>query len=220
MIVTIDGYSSTGKSSAGRGLAEKLGYGFLGTGSIYRALTLKYLRTKKNYRNEEDIEFILKNTKIEIKFTGCTQQTFLDGEDVSNILQTPNINKVVPMISKIRKNRDFALKIQHKTADNANIVVEGRDIGSVVFPHAEYKFFFTADPVVRAKRRQQEYEKLGKIVLLDDIIKENKERDLIDTTREISPLVVPKGAKIIDTTDTTLEECINIMYNFIKKNRK
>lgn len=217
MIVTIDGLASTGKTTAGTGLAKKLGFGYLGTGALYRALTIAYLQEGVNYENKEEVVALLKRTNISVMFENSNQKTFLNGVDVTSKLKDKEVANMVAKISPIHENRVFIRKIQHNTAKNANIIVEGRDIGSVVFPDADVKFFFSARPEVRAIRRFEELKRLGKEITFEEVLKETLERDKLDQEREESPMVIPQGAIVIDTSDSTLEEVIDFMEKQVQK---
>ena len=217
MIVTIDGLASTGKTTAGTGLAKKLGFGYLGTGALYRALTIAYVQEGVNYENKEEVVALLKRTNISVMFENSNQKTFLNGVDVTSKLKDKEVANMVAKISPIHENRVFIRKIQHNIAKNANIIVEGRDIGSVVFPDADVKFFFSARPEVRAIRRFEELKRLGKEITFEEVLKETLERDKLDQEREESPMVIPQGAIVIDTSDSTLEEVIDFMEKQVQK---
>lgn len=217
MIITIDGLASTGKTTAGTGLAKRIGFGYLGTGALYRALTIAYIRAGANYENKADVEKVLKETKITVSFENSNQKTFLNGEDVTGLLKEKQVANLVAKISPIHENRVFIRKIQHKIGNNTDVVVEGRDIGSVVFPHADVKFFFSARPDVRAIRRFEELKRLGKDITFEEVLRETVERDKLDQEREESPMVIPEDAIVVDTSDSTLEEVIDFMEKQVQK---
>lgn len=223
MIIAIDGTSGSGKSYLGKQLARNLNYAFLSSGSIYRAMALSITIAKLDPHQEDKItDHIKNNTKIEIKVDNGLSEMYLNGKKVVLELRTPEVTYVSAIISKIPKIREIARYLQHKIADECkNIVVDGRDIGSVVFPNADIKFFVTADIDVRAKRRLQDYLKTNSKISLSEVKKELIARDQEDTNRKISPLIVPKGAIIINTSNQSREEIVNevkgIVLNYIKK---
>lgn len=213
-IVTIDGPTSSGKNSVGFLLSKKLGYQYIDTGMIYRAGCLKMLQ--KNI-SDQDLDKILEiYNLLDVRFeTNDKWKMFLDGEDVTNSLHTPEISKLVPIVSAIPNVREIMRGIQRKLGANGKIVMGGRDIGSEIYPHAKYKFFLTATPEVRAQRRFKQLVKINSNIKYEDVLKDMLERDQQDMRREASPLRVPKDAVTIDNSNMTIEQTVEEILKYI-----
>lgn len=205
IIIAIDGPAGSGKTSTAKIVAERLGYIYIDTGAMYRAVTLAWLRTKQPLNNEVLTE-LLKNIKIELEASPKGQITKLNGNDVSDEIRSVEVNKYVSPISAVEIVRTAMVDLQRKLAINKGCVMDGRDIGTTVFPNAELKIYLTASIGARAKRRLNEYQEKGiKDLSFDEIATQILERDKFDSTREISPLTKAKDAIEIDTSDLTLE---------------
>ena len=205
IIIAIDGPAGSGKTSTAKIVAERLGYIYIDTGAMYRAVTLAWLRTKQPLNNEVLTE-LLKNIKIELEASPKGQITKLNGNDVSDEIRSVEVNKFVSPISAVEIVRTAMVDLQRKLAINKGCVMDGRDIGTTVFPNAELKIYLTASIGARAKRRLNEYQEKGiKDLSFDEIATQILERDKFDSTREISPLTKAKDAIEIDTSDLTLE---------------
>lgn len=204
-IITIDGPSSSGKSTIGLLFANRIGYQFIDTGAIYRAGSLVALRQKVDISDEDKLGKIFKDLKIEFKTVDNKVRIFLDDEDATSILHTPEVTKIVPIVAASPLVRELAKKSQYDVAQTQNTVMAGRDIGSEIFPDAPLKFFITASAEVRAKRRFEQHKKKGEDVTYEKILKETKERDGMDTNRKASPMRIPKDAVIVDTTNMDIE---------------
>lgn len=223
MIIAIDGPVGSGKSTVAKIVAEKLGFLYIDTGAMYRAVALKAFRKigekilqidNKNLKNyKKEILKILKNLKIELTPDG---KIFLDREDVTELIRTPQISKISSPISAIPQVRKKLLILQRKMGKKGKIVMEGRDIGTVVFPEAGLKIFLTASLKERAKRRYLELKKKGFKVSLKNIEKEVKLRDFNDTTRKIAPLKKTEEYIEIDTTKKSIEEVVQEIVNLAK----
>lgn len=216
MVVTIDGPSGVGKTTLARELAKKLNIKYLNTGLIYRSLT--YYIISNNYYPEscEEIRKLLNEKEIEIKFIKDQQKVLIDNVDYSIYGNDPIVIKNVSAVAKNRYVRSRANDVQRNFAKNNSVVIEGRDIGSVVFPDAKYKFFIECDINVRAKRRYDDLLKEGINISLIEVKESLKNRDSQDSTREVDPLIKPKDAIIIDTSNKNLEESVNLMLSIIK----
>lgn len=206
MKIAIDGPAGSGKSSLAKEIAKRLGVLYIDTGAMYRAITLKLLN-----EDESNYEKILKDT--EINFDG--DKIFLDGKDVSKEIRENEISNKTSEMSKKKIIRDYLVKMQREIANDRNVVMEGRDIGSVVLKDAEYKFFLTADVETRAMRRFKQLE--DNKASFDEILEDLKKRDYNDSHRENSPLIKTDDAILIDSTDLNAEETIEKIISYIKR---
>ena len=206
MKIAIDGPAGSGKSSLAKEIAKRLGVLYVDTGAMYRAITLKLLK-----EDESSYEDILKNTKI--SFEG--DKIFLDGRDVSKEIRENEISNKTSEMSKKKIIRDYLVKMQREIASDKDVVMEGRDIGSVVLKDAEYKFFLTADVKTRAMRRYKQID--DDKVSFEEILEDLKVRDYNDSHRENSPLIQTEDAILIDSTDLNAEETIEKIISYIKR---
>lgn len=221
MIIAIDGTASSGKSSIAKALGKRLGFAVLGTGSIYRAIALKLLNLGIKADDEESIKQILETTTIESIYNGETTSIVMDGiVQPLSALNSQEVSVFVPHVADKEFVREFVRKIQHDVAlKNENIIVEGRDIGSVVFPEADLKLFIDADAVTRAKRRQANYLEQGQATSIDDVLAEIEERDNEDRNREISPLIMTSDSMLIDTSSCSVDESVNMILKMVSDKR-
>jgi cytidylate kinase len=211
MIIAVDGYSSCGKSTFAKAIAKELGYIYVDSGAMYRAVALYCLRKRIIINNNFELKHILKALKlidIEFKFSKQTQkyETFLNNKNVEEDIRSVEVSEVVSLISKIKEVREKILKLQRKIGQTKGIVMDGRDIGTVVFPDAELKIFMTANVDIRAKRRYDELIEKGFKVSLDEIKKNIEERDHQDVNRKESPLAKAKDALVLDNSNMTVKE--------------
>lgn len=213
MIIAIDGYAASGKSTVARGVSKHLGFTYLNTGAMYRALTFGIKIKNIDINNNFAINKFLKRTSI---LFDDKNNILLDGENISNKINKSEISKRVSEISAIPEIRFAMVEQQRKIAVSKNCVLEGRDIGTVVFPKAEYKFFLTADPLVRANRRKKELNLLGESVPINQLLKQINQRDESDSNRLISPLKKAKDAISIDTSHLSISETISNLIAHIK----
>ena len=218
MIIAIDGTSSSGKSTLSKALAKNIKFAHLNTGSIYRAISLLVLKNNINLNCTQKIINCAKTANIKVVFENGESEVYINGIRETKSLRSPEVSNVVAEIAKIEGVRKCTRTIQNNVANASdNLIVEGRDIGSVVFPNAEIKIFITASPNVRAKRRLNEYISLGRTdKTLSDVLKELNERDEADSTRKHSPLVIPKGAIIFDTTNYNIDEATKALTKLAK----
>ncbi|MCE1197573.1 MAG: (d)CMP kinase [Marinilabiliales bacterium] len=205
IIIAIDGYSSCGKSTVAKELAQKLGYLFIDSGAMYRAVTLYFLRTERivdGQVNTSNIDEWLKSVSIEFRFNPDTQHNdiFLNGENVEQEIRQLAVAQNVSQVAAIGKVRQLLVSLQQEMGIKKGIVMDGRDIGTVVFPDAELKIFMTADPVIRAKRRYNEMIARNEAVDFDEILKNINDRDRFDETREESPLRKAEDAVVLDNS--------------------
>jgi len=217
MIIAIDGPAASGKSTTAKLVAESLGFTYLDTGAMYRAVTLGLTRADQDLNNSESLKTALDTLNMEMEiFKGHIKIT-LDGEDVSQLIRTSSITEKVSSVSAIPMVRKALVPIQRKLASESDSVVEGRDIGTVVFPDADYKFFIFADYKTRALRRQKDLEKLGENKKLEELIEDLKARDKKDSSRDHSPLKKAEDAIEVNTTSLTIEEQVEMIVKEITK---
>jgi len=208
--IAVDGPSGSGKSTLAKGVAAKLGILYLDTGAMYRACGLKALKLGIDTKDQAAVEEMMKQIRIDITHEDGSQHVWLDGEDVSEAIRMPGVSVAASDVSAIPCVREAMVDLQRKISEGKNVILDGRDIGSKVFPNARYKFFLVADAEERAKRRLAELEAKGvKDQTFEDVLRDIKYRDHQDTTRASSPLVKVADAIEIDTTHITIEEMIN-----------
>src|SRR3989338_449104 len=207
MIIAIDGPAGAGKSTVAKILAKELGFLYIDTGAMYRALTLKAIENKIDINDFPRLIEMAAKTSIDLKNNpDGSLQVFLDGRDVSRQIREPRITKWVSEIARIKEVREVMLGIQRRLGQQGDSVLDGRDIGTVVFPDADKKFYIDADFSERVKRRYQELKGAGEGVTLEDIELDLRNRDTIDSTRECAPLKKAEDAICIDTTKMSIEE--------------
>jgi len=210
-VIAIDGPSGTGKSTTAKLLAKKLNYLYIDSGAMYRAVTYSVLKNKIPPTDNEQIISLSKTCDIILK----EEEVLLNGEDVSAAIRNVDVTANVSTISAIKDVRDILVAKQREYAENNNVVMDGRDIGTVVFPNAKYKFFLVCDLKTRAARRQQDFRDIGLEIARDRIVKELQKRDDIDTKRAESPLKKADDAVIVDTTNMIIEEQVEHIYRII-----
>ncbi len=217
-IITLDGPSGAGKSTIAKLLAKKLSFKYLDTGAMYRAVTLYMIKHHIDINNNNEVISALNNLSINFDNAG---RIYLDNEDVTEAIRSMEVVNLVSKVSSISAVRQNMVSLQRKIAEGGNYVVDGRDIGSVVFPNSKHKFYMDASLDERAKRRHKEELSKGKNISYDEVRESIKKRDEFDSNREDSPLVVPENANIIDTTSMTIDEVVekiaNVIFN-IKSN--
>ena len=210
--IALDGPAGAGKSTIAKGLAEKLGFIYVDTGALYRATGLKFSQLGYGTDLDCDIESVLDNTKIDIRFTGGEQHVFLDGKDVNGKIRTSEASMMASAVSAKPAVRAFLLNMQRELAEKNNVLMDGRDIGTVVLPDATIKFFITASAEERARRRVIDLEKIGEKADYESVLSDIKTRDYNDSHREIAPLKPAQNAIIYDTTGNTLERSVDELY--------
>lgn len=215
--IAIDGPAGAGKSTLARSVAKEMGFIYVDTGALYRAVGLKFSRNGADTNLNCDIEGILKNTNVDISFVGDEQHVFLDGEDVSGEIRTPTASMMASAASAVPVVRSFLLELQRKLARENNVVMDGRDIGTVILPDAKVKIFLTATPEARAKRRFLELEEKGIKTTFEEVLEDMKQRDYNDSHREIAPLKPADDGVIADTTNLTLEESKALLLKIINE---
>lgn len=216
--IAIDGPAGAGKSSISKKVAKALGYIYIDTGAMYRTVGLKAVRCGIDTKDSEGVASILPTLDIDIRHEGVEQHIFLDGENVSDQIRTPEISMAASNVSAIPAVRVALVDLQRKLAENHDVVMDGRDIGSFVLPDAEVKIFLTASVDARAQRRYKELLEKGETVDFEAVREDMILRDKQDSTRAVSPLVVAEGATVIDTSKLNFEESVDAVIKHIRSN--
>ena len=216
MIIAIDGPAGSGKSTTARLVAKKLRISYLDTGSMYRAVTL-YLINNNYTLDTVNVMELMNNINLDISDSADEESIILNGVDVTPSLRSLEVSRLVSNISLNNLVRKKMVEIQRSISSNKSIVVDARDIGTVVFPNADHKFFITASIEERAKRRFEQLNMENSHETIDSIMKEIERRDQLDSTREISPLKKATDAILIDTTDLKIDEQVNLILNKVNK---
>ncbi|MBT8177632.1 MAG: (d)CMP kinase [Eudoraea sp.] len=220
--IAIDGFSSTGKSTVARQLAGALAYAYVDTGAMYRAITLYALRSgfiSGDTVDQDRLNANLKHLHIEFRHNPETGRSdmYLNGKNVEKEIRTLEVSRAVSQVSVIPEVREKLVALQRKMGENKGIVMDGRDIGTVVFPDAELKIFMTASPDIRASRRYKELLDRGEEVAYEEVLENVRKRDHIDANRSVSPLKQAQGAVVIDNSDMGLEEQFERLHNLAQQ---
>ena len=216
--VAVDGPAGSGKSTITKMVAKDLGYNYVDTGAMYRGLTYDFLKNNLTELDEKKIELLLSKVKFEVKFIDRVQYVFVNGEDVSEKIRTAEVSKFTSLFAKSPAVREFLIDTQRNLAMSNNIIMDGRDIASVVLPNADVKIFLTASVEERARRRVLDFERQGVVDIDFDKVKADiAARDYQDENRDIAPLVKVDDAVLIDTTNLTITEVVEKMIELIKK---
>jgi cytidylate kinase len=218
IIITIDGWSSCGKSTLARQLARKLDYTYIDSGAMYRAITLYFLRNHVDWESAKEVKQALKNIELEFRFNPISARTemYLNGENVEFVIRDLVVAEKVSDVAAIKEVREFAVEQQRLMGKGKGIVMDGRDIGTTVFPHAELKIFMTADNAVRVERRFKELFEKNPNVSLDEVKNNLEMRDYIDSNREFSPLRQARSAVVLDNTNLTPEEQLKLAFKWAR----
>jgi len=220
IIIAIDGHSSCGKSTLAKQLAGILNYIYIDTGAMYRAVTQYFIENNIDIDNQTEIQNALSNIKIEFVIKNGQNHTILNGRDVESEIRSMAVNELVSEVSALSVVRSFLVQQQQYMGINKAIVMDGRDIGTVVFPEAELKIFLTASPDIRARRRQLEYQSKGIELSLDEIKQNLEHRDYIDSTREDSPLKKADDAVLLDNSNLSRKEQLEQVLSLINQKFK
>lgn len=207
--VSIDGPAGSGKSTTARLVAQKLGYLYIDTGAMYRAATLRVLSLGVNPKDEKTVAEVVKDADIKLQYRNNRMRVLLNNRDVSRDIRSPAVTKYVSLVSSYREVREHLVALQREIAENNNVVCEGRDIGSVVFPNAEIKIYLDCSLEERAKRRLLDLQRARIRTTLKEVIEDIERRDRLDSEREISPLMIPQRAEVIDTTNLSIREQVD-----------
>lgn len=217
--VAIDGPAGAGKSSISRIAAKRLGFIYVDTGALYRAVGLKFSLSGADTALNCDIDGILADTSVDIRFKDGEQRVYLDGRDVSSEIRTPAASMMASAVSAKPQVRAFLLEMQRKLARENNVVMDGRDIGTVVLPNAKVKIYLTASAEVRAERRLKELTEKGENVTFKEVYEDMVKRDYDDMHREIAPLKQAEDAVLADTTDCNFEESVELILKIVNEKR-
>ena len=220
MIVTIDGPAGSGKSTTARAVADRMGFVYLDTGAMYRALALAFLRANANPTPDAASD-LLPNIRVDVRYTGDEMHVELNGDDVSGAIRTGEVGNMASQISALRAVRTKLLGTQRRVgreqaAQHGGVVLDGRDTGTVVFPDADLKVFMVADPRERARRRFEEYQRQGDSVTFEEVLSEIEARDEADRSRDIAPLRRAEDAVELDTTSRTIEQQVDAVIEHIE----
>lgn len=213
--IAIDGFSSCGKSTVAQALARDLKLSYVDSGAMYRAVTLYAIRLGLNENNFEEIVDYLKEIDIKCKWTWQGNKIYLNNEDITDLIRSPEVQNLVSQISTLSAIRAFLVKEQKEMASEGGVVMDGRDIGTKVLPEAELKIFMTADIEIRAERRMLELRSKGIDISRQEVLENLKMRDHIDSTRSDSPLMKAPDAMVLDNTNLTLDQQLNIAKTWV-----
>lgn len=216
--VAIDGPSGAGKSSISREVARRLGYIYVDTGAMYRAAALYVMQHRIDPEDAEAIGRILPMLDIELKNDNGEQKVYLCGENVSRVIRTREVTRCAPIVSANPKVRQCLSDMQQEMAQKNNIIMDGRDIGTVVLPHADVKIFLTASPEVRARRRHKEMLEKGMDATYEEVLTDIRERDYYDENKPISPLKPARDSILLDTSEIDFEQSVQLVVDTIKNN--
>lgn len=219
IIITIDGWSSCGKSTLAKHLAKELGYVYIDSGAMYRAITLYFLRNHIDWTNPEEVHEAIQNISLEFVYNKKMEQSemHLNGENVEYVIRDLVIAEKVSDVAAVREVREFAVAQQKKMGKKKGIVMDGRDIGTVVFPKAELKIFMTADNEVRVERRFQELYEKNPAITIEEVKANLEMRDYIDSHREISPLRQAKDALLLDNSNLTTRQQLDMALKWVRE---
>ena len=208
MKIAIDGPAGAGKSATAKALAKELGFIYVDTGALYRGIGLYVIRKGANPSSIEEVVPLLAEIKIEMRHTDGVQHIFLNGEDVSELIRTESVSTAASGVSAIPAVRDFLFDMQREIAEKNDVVMDGRDIGTVVLPDAELKLFLTAKPEVRARRRVNQLAEKGIVADFNDVLEEVIQRDYNDSHRDFRPLKLAEDGILMDNTELPLKETV------------
>ena len=215
--IAIDGPAGAGKSSIAKILAKRMGYIYVDTGALYRAVGYFVVSRNISTTDSDAVVACLDSVDVQMKYVDGQQRVFANGEDVTDKIRTPEISMAASNVSAIPKVREFLFDLQQDIAKNNNVVMDGRDIGTVVLPNADVKIFLTASPEERAKRRYKELIEKGQNAVFEDVLADVITRDHNDSTRATAPLKQADDAVLVDTSDLDFEQSVEALYKIAKE---
>ncbi len=218
--IAIDGPSGAGKSTMARILAADLGFVYVDTGALYRTVGLAMLNRGIDPHSEKDVVPALEGLQVSLGYVDGTQRVFLNGEDVSDRIRTPEVSMAASAVSALPPVRKFLFDLQQDTARRQNVIMDGRDIGTVVLPFAKVKIFLTASAEKRAQRRFIELQEKGVDTTYEEVLRDMQERDYNDSHRAAAPLRAADDAELVDTSDYTLEESVALLKSLVEEKLK
>ena len=218
--IALDGPAGAGKSSIAKRAAKALGYIYVDTGALYRTIGLAAMRAGVEPQPSDEVDSLLSRITVSLEFNEQGEQVvLLDGEDVSSLIRTPEASMMASKISAVPSVRAYLLDLQRDMAKTHNVIMDGRDIGTVVLPDAKVKIFLTASPEARAERRYKELVEKGTDTTFEQVLRDVKERDYNDSHRAIAPLKPAEDSILVDTTELDFEQSVEAIINVIKENR-
>lgn len=221
MIVAIDGPAGTGKGTIASLISKRLNFTYIDTGAMYRCVALQMIRDGVGINDDiEKIKEILNKVKITFKNIDDKQHVFLNGEDVSDLIRTPEINEIVSPVSAIKEIRIRLVELQRDLGAEGDVIMEGRDITTVVFPNAEVKIYLTAEPEERAMRRYKELVAKGVETTFEETLESLNKRDYNDMHKEMGALKIAEGAEVVDSTNLSIEEVYEVVKNIIERKKE
>lgn len=216
--IAIDGPSGAGKSSLARKLAERFSFIYVDTGAIYRTLALASIRTGADRKNENEVMALLPALDISMAYNAAGEQRmYLNGEDVSDLIRTPEVSAGASDVSSHGKVREYLLEMQRKIARGNNVIIDGRDIGTVVLPQAELKIFLTASSEARAERRMKELAQKGMNIPFEEVLRDIERRDRQDSERAAAPLKKAEDAVLVDTSETDFAQSLELLSKVVQE---
>lgn len=218
--IAIDGPAGAGKSTIAKSVSKMLGYIYVDTGALYRTISLKFSKMGSTPENIKNTDEILSSVKVDIEFKNGEQRMLLDGVDVTDSIRTPEVSMMASAVSAVPAVRAFLLDTQRRLAKENDVIMDGRDIGTVVLPNAQIKIFLTATPEARAERRYKELIDKGMDVKFQDVLNDIIKRDHNDSTRAVAPLKPAEDSVYVDTSGNTLEQSIELLKNIIENKLK
>ena len=218
--VAIDGPSGAGKSSVAKKIAENFKIMYLDTGALYRAIGYYFIRNNLDYKNGKMVEENLNKISLDIKFSDGKQIVFINGEDVTSKIRTNEVSMAASAISSVKATREFLIDTQREIAKKNSVVMDGRDIGTVILPKADVKIFLTASLEERTRRRFEELNKVNNNIKYEEVFNQMRERDFNDTNRKVAPLRPAEDAVIFDSTKLEFEQVVSELTNIIKEKLK
>ncbi|MBW1800228.1 MAG: (d)CMP kinase [Deltaproteobacteria bacterium] len=218
-VITIDGPAGSGKSTLSRFLAKALGYFYLDTGAMYRAVALMAKRRGIPFEDTEKLGDLCENLELRFSSRGDDSRLYVGKEDISSDIRSPEMDMLASSVSAVKEVRKAMTALQRKIGRRGGLVAEGRDMGTVVFPEADHKFFITASPEVRVKRRYEERLDRGETISIEEVAKKLRDRDEQDSTRTIAPLEPAPDAEVIDTTSFTPNQVVEMMLSVINNDK-